>query len=253
MTAPDKDDLLYFLQLAIDCSRESLKARSESMELLVDIDSMLYKFVRESTQQIPVTASVLLFNAHASFRAAIRLAISGELMPVFMTLRGCIESALYANAMVQDTKLCDVWLSRGKNEDCRKECRKKFAVNKMIGALEQAHSQEFADRVKLIYDTSIDFGAHPNYKTILGGVQIDDSSSDETKLQFTYIHDIESFEARQSLIACAETGLRVLFIALICNPDHSDIESIAAEALSFEERVPILVKSLGLEGGPPAA
>lgn len=249
MTEQDKDELLYFLRLAIECSSDSLKALSGSLGLLVDIDSLYFRLIRESTPHIPPASSLLLVNSHASYRAAIRLALSGEIMPVFMTLRGSIESVLYANAMVQDSGLCDVWLLRGKNRKARKECRKQFSISRMFEALAAAHSQDFADSVRLLYDTTIDFGGHPNYKTILESVRINDASSDEAKLQFTYIHNMDSFVSKQSLIACADTGVRILFIAIACNPEHPDLETLAARGNELNDQIENFVEQLGLKQG----
>lgn len=67
-------------------------------------------FVKAAGGIKPAAAAILLLNAHASWRASIRLALSGQLLPVFMTLRGSIESSLYANSMIVEPELQQIWL-----------------------------------------------------------------------------------------------------------------------------------------------
>jgi hypothetical protein len=40
-------------------------------------------------------APLLMLQAHASYRAAVELAMTCQSAPAFMTMRGCIESSLY--------------------------------------------------------------------------------------------------------------------------------------------------------------
>lgn len=256
MDSPDKpqpNDLGYFLRLANDCCNRALDELKEALGFMEAVDALYIDFFPDSAGIKPALASILLLNAHASLRAAMRLAFSGQLLPVFMTLRGSIESVLYANAMVRKPELQDVWRKRDRDAKARQQCRDEFTAKKMFRYLSQAHDQAFSERVQDIYDSTIDFGAHPNNRSLISSTRIEDLDTGETALNFTYIHGINSFELKQSLVACAEIGLTVFFVALICFDAHPHREALNRRALELQEQVPKFVGQLGLSRGAPLA
>ena len=163
-----------------------------------------------------------------------------------MTLRGSIESALYANAMVNNPKLQDIWLKRDSGKKARQACRDEFTSGRMFRALSKAQNGEFSNRLREIYDSTIDFGAHPNNRLLLMSTQIEELPTGEHELNFAYIHGVGSFELRQSLVACAEVGLAVFFVALICYESHPSVETLNMRALELQDHVPKFVEELGL-------
>ena len=239
-------ELSHFLRLANDCCNEALSELKNPLKFLGDIDALYMEFIQGAGGIKPATASILLLNAHASFRAAIRLSLSGQLLPVFMTLRGCIESALYANAMIINPKLQGVWLSRDRDIKARQACRDEFTVGKMLRYLSDTQNKEFSDTLRDFYDSTIDFGAHPNNRSMLSSTHIETLSTGEHALDFAYIHGAGSFELRQSLVACAETGLAVFLVALICFDKHPCGEELNRNALELQSKVPGFIEALGL-------
>jgi hypothetical protein len=256
MESPDKsqhNDLAYFLRLANDCCNKALDQLKEALEFMEAVDALHIDFIKDAAGIKPALASILLLNAHASLRAALGLAFSGQLLPVFMTLRGSIESALYANAMVRKPELQDVWRNRDSDERARQKCRDEFTAKKMFRYLSEAHDQAFADRVQDLYDSTIDFGAHPNNRSLISSTRIEDLGTGEHELSFTYIHGLNSFELRQSLVACAEIGLTVFFVALVCFEEHPRQQALNERAMELQGQVPKFIEQLGLSGGPPPA
>lgn len=246
---PEEHELGYFLRLANDCCNEALNELKDPLEFLGKVDSLYMDFIRDAGGIKPTTAGILLLNAHASLRAAMRLALSGQLLPVFMTLRGSVESALYANAMVVNPELEDVWLKRDSDEKARQACREGFTAGKMFQYLSKSQDQEFSDRLREVYDSTIDFGAHPNNRLLIRSTRIEKLDIGAHALNFAYIHGVGSFELRLSLVACAETGLAVFFIALICFEEHPHLEAINLRAMELQDHVPKFIEQLGLSGG----
>jgi hypothetical protein len=246
---PKEHELDYFLRLANDLCNETLNELKDPLKFLDAVDSLYMDFFRDAGGIKPGTTSILLLNAHASLRAAIRLAFSGQLLPVFMTLRGSIESALYANAMVGNPELQDVWLKRDSDDKARRTCRKEFSSGKMFHYLSKAHNREFSDRLREIYDSTIDFGAHPNNRSLMSSTRIEELDTGEHALNFAYLHGVGSFELRQSLLACAEIGLAVFFVALICFEKHPHLEAINLRALELQDQVPKFIEQLGIGCG----
>jgi hypothetical protein len=251
LSKTNEEELGYFLRLANECCNEALSELKDPLSFLGAIDSLYMDFIQDAGGIKPATASILLLNAHASLRAAMRLAFSGQLLPVFMTLRGCIESALYANAMVRNRELQEVWLKRDSSEDAKQTCRNEFSAGRMFRSLTKAQDREFSDRLREIYDTTIDFGAHPNNRSLITSTHIETLDTGEHALNFAYLHGVGSFELRQSLVACAEIGLAVFFVALICFEKHPRVKAINLRALELQDQVPKFIEQLGLGGGEP--
>lgn len=247
---PREQELCYFLRLANDCCNEAQNELSEPLKFMESVDFLYMDFIREAGGVKPATASILLLNAHASWRAAVRLALSGQLLPVFMTLRGSIESSLYANAMVVNPKLQDVWLKRDSDQKARQACRDEFTAGKMFHYLSKAHGKDFSVRLREIYDSTIDFGAHPNNHSMIRSIRLEELGTGGHALDFAYIHGSGSFELRQSLVACAEIGIAVFFVALICFEKHPRPEEINKRALEVQDSVPAFIERLGLSTEP---
>jgi len=200
----------------------------------------------------PSTAAVLILNAHSAFRAGIRMALSGQLLPVFMTLRGSIESVLYANAMVVNRDLESIWIDRDHDERARANCRSEFTIGKAFQYLSKAQDRQFSEALQEAYQSTIDFGAHPNSRSLLKSVRIDEIENGKHLLNFAYVHGVGSFELRQSLVACAEVGIMVFLVALICSPKHPGLEELNQRAIDLQGRGIQFVRDLGLNVDPPS-
>ena len=115
-----------------------------------------------------------LCRSHSAYLAAVRLALSGQVVEAYMVLRGCLENALYAFYVHADpedsgTESGDprhesralIWVKRGTSNEATKRCRNVFTAGKTKEALE-ARDERLAQWAGRLYDTSIDQGAHPN-------------------------------------------------------------------------------------------
>ena len=244
-----EDELSYFLRLANRCRDEALNELKTPLKFLGEVDSLFMEFIQKAGGIKPATVGILLMNTHASLRAAMGLAFSGQLLPVFMALRGSIESALYANAMVRNPELQEVWLNRDSSENARQTCRDQFTAGKMFLSLTQSQDREFSERLRQADDATLDFGAHPNNRLLLSSTHIETLGTGEQALNFTYLYGVHSFELRQSLVACAETGLAVFFVALICHPTHPRAEPLNIRALELQDQLPNFVTQLELGDG----
>lgn len=245
-TSVDNQSLRYFLDLARDAAAEAASGLKDALEYLERVDRLFMDFIPSGGALRPPTAGVLILNAHAAFRAGVGLALSGQMLPVFMCLRGALESALYANAMVADRALEDIWMQRDRNQEARRRCRKVFAIDKVIGHLATAHDRTFADSVMEAYQSTIDFGAHPNSRSVLRSVHVEDFPSGEKGLTYTYLHGAQSGQVAQALVACAEIGILVFFVALIACPPGHNVAELNERALRIQSESAHLVSVLGL-------
>lgn len=234
-----------FLEVVRKVSIETEQELQKPLAYLVAIDQLFVEWIPDAGKVTPSTVSVLILNAHASFRAGLSLALSGQLLPVFMALRGALESALYANAIAFKPELQDIWLNRDQGEAPRKICRNEFKIKKMFDYLAEAQDPDFAESVRDAYDSTIDFGAHPNSQSMLRSVTITEGSGGDHALDFTYVHGPHSFELRQSFVACADIGYMVFLTAIIASKGHPKIKALNEKALSIRDDLPSFIRELG--------
>ena len=110
--------------------------------------------------------SMSLFGrAGGCFIGAVRLSCSGQTTEAWALLRACLENSLYAFYIANNPDLANVWFDRHKSEAHKKKCKKLFVIGTMLKALE-AESRSIAKEAKRLYDTSIDWGAHPNERSL---------------------------------------------------------------------------------------
>ena len=95
-------------------SWKCLSEYSDFIEFIDKIDNLFRKFIAVELQGDPFAAT-LFMNAHASFLAAARLAVSGQTPPTFMALRGALESALYGLIASQSEENRLVWVNRDRD------------------------------------------------------------------------------------------------------------------------------------------
>jgi hypothetical protein len=105
----------------------------------------------------------VLFAAmsHAAFLAAAQLAASGQLPPCYMVARGCVEDAIYAFFLFHHAELKTVWSERQDSPEAKKKVRQEFTIGRMRKLLAEKNTA-LAEQFSIIYDATIDFGAHPN-------------------------------------------------------------------------------------------
>jgi hypothetical protein len=99
--------------------------------------------------------------SHAAFLAGVQLASSGQLPSSCMVFRGCLENGLYGFYLFHHPELKSVWMARHDSPDAKKKVRDEFTIGKLKKFL-VASNQAVGKQFELVYDTTIDFGAHPN-------------------------------------------------------------------------------------------
>lgn len=213
-----------FLNAAHENESKSLQAHSELLQLLDRVDAG-FRMLVSGTQKGSPLASILLVNSHASFLCAARIALSGQSPPVFMTLRGCIESALYAFIVSSDETKAQVWLNREKERD---RCRKMFTASNGLKSLKDI-DPNLEKFISELYNASIDFGAHPNRRSVLEHLRFNHVQG-ASEVELIYLHHHHATPVLQALVACVETGIASLSMAPHVLPDHESAGKVHGEA-----------------------
>jgi hypothetical protein len=162
-TPPDwGDDLLAaFLDTASDNVLASYVHARPQYDKMVEVDSAYVRLCDHLLNPEDRFAPFLLLQAHASFRAAAGLAMSGQSPQAFMAMRGCLESSLYGFYFSRNPESFQVWLRRHEHDDARRSVKNEFTIRNLKDCLGQVDPDTNAV-VAQLYERTIDFGAHPN-------------------------------------------------------------------------------------------
>ncbi|MGF6432088.1 MULTISPECIES: hypothetical protein [Bradyrhizobium] len=216
MPRPDEwtGDLFEFIE---DCWNNSIAVVGNNNVIaarMSAIDIIFHQVVqglkpKQAELLVPV---MLLLRSFSAFRAAVMIGLS---LPAesFALQRSCLEHAGYAKLIATDIKLSRLWVQRDEN---LAEIRKQFTNRAVRDAIEK-DDREVAKVYQELYERSIDFGAHPNEKAVLGSVV--PGTLDTGNLMITMLGG-ESVQLYHSLRSCAQVGICSLKIFNLVFPAH---------------------------------
>lgn len=235
-------DITRFLQAAVENEHEILAREPEMVGYLEEIHDLFRGLAGKHLSGDPLCV-FLLMNAHASFLSAVRIALSGQSPPVFMVLRGCIEKALFALIARSDESTKMVWLEREKD---RQKCRSTFTARKGLAIL-RTLDPNLATYVDSCYEASIEFGAHPNKRSILDHIIFDqDTAASEQRARLIYVSGAGSLQVVRTLSACVETGLAALLLSPHILPNHESAIDTHGRACEVSLRFQAWLQQEGL-------
>jgi hypothetical protein len=146
-----------------------------------------------------VVPALLLLRSFSAFRAAVMVGLS---LPTdgFPLQRSCLEYAGYAKLIFDNPDAGELWLKR--EEDAAK-VRSTFTnrgVRESIAKDDEPLSKVYQE----LYERTIDFGAHPNEKGVLGSVVRE--SVGTGNLQVSLLVG-DSLELQHGLKTCAQVAI----------------------------------------------
>ena len=236
-----------FLTAARTSEAEILAKHPKMVDLLEKVTDALQRMTGTealSNSQAPV-ASLLLLNSYSLYLSAVRIALSGQSPPLFAVLRACLESSLYAVIAAQSDENRKIWLER--HEDigrCRKTYTKEAATKYL-----QTVDPNLANFVTEHYGTMIEFGAHPNVRSVVHHVSFKKQEKLET-MSLAILHNATSIIVLQSLMACFELGTCVLWLGVHALPDFEPAQVAFRSATSLHSEFLELARSLSDRSRP---
>lgn len=112
----------------------------------------------------------LIGRSHSSFLAAVRLATGAQVPECCALARTIVEQAWYALHIARDPappNRMKIWFERNENDAAQQLCKREFTV-KNVRTTHESVDAETAKAMKLIYDTTIETGGHPNAWSMVG-------------------------------------------------------------------------------------
>ena len=118
----------------------------------------------------------LFGRAYSCFLGAVRLSCGGQITESCALLRVCLENSLYAFYIAENPKFAKVWTDRHESDDQKRACKQVFVIGAIWKAL-NVKSQTIKKEAKDLYESSIDFGAHPNERSLFMNLEKKQNSS----------------------------------------------------------------------------
>ena len=154
---------------------------------LIDIDACFMAVAKDWLNPENTLTPHFFLRSHSSFRSACELATSGQVAATYPLLRICIEYAGYCLHIHKNPELGEVWLRRhDENEEAFRAAKKNFLIKNIKETIETTN-QHTAKIFDTIYQRTIDFGAHPNERSITGNTQLIEEDERSIFLQI-YLH-----------------------------------------------------------------
>lgn len=241
--------IIAYLKAAQLSEADGLIEYPEIIEMLDELDSLFRSFVTGKVSPVHNPATMVLAqSAHASFLAAAGTALRGQFAPTFMIIRGFIESALYSYLAARSEEDAEIWLKRGSNPQATKQ---RFKAGRAIDIL-RTIDPNLSTMLKETYGWSIEFGAHPNFLSVLESLRLGETIEDGEEffsVNMTYIHSQHSAPYMRALIAVVENAC--VAITVLCHtmgPEHPQGSASFKNAWDIFSRAQAWLKAQGYTG-----
>jgi hypothetical protein len=207
-----KDELTKFLQETHQQQYATFHNKKEAVGRLVALDELFVRVSKNWLNPPSEVEAMLFLRCHAAFRAAAGEAMAGQAVECYRQCRGMLENAAYAVHIRRDPSLATVWLNRHRDEAGMKASKKAFryiAVTASVAAANQHAGKRFAD----LYQRTIDWGGHPNERSVTGNMKMIEEPDRRVMLAIMLHGDgVELDMALKTVAQCAMVSLELLQI-----------------------------------------
>jgi hypothetical protein len=182
---------------------------SPDFQRMQQIDGLFLRIGENLIEPKNLMVALLLLRTHVVYRAATLVATSGMPTETYPLIRSVLEHAGYALLVHRDPPLGQTWLGRHDGPDEKQAVRKTFstgAIKDALAAVDTGLRRVF-DR---LYEYSIDFGAHPNERSLTANLSVDEVDG-KKHYRVKYIHG-NSLIVEGAIKDTARAGLFALFV-----------------------------------------
>lgn len=193
---------------------------------ILDSESSLYKgietyydfFRQELIKAEAFTsplATLVFMNACLIFASSVRMALTGHAAATAPLFRTALEAACYGYLMNHSQDAERIWSNRHQSKEAEKKCRDYFskAISKVAETVANTDKDaRFKEWLTEGYQATIDWGAHPNPRSIFSYLDFHDRDDDYVQLNLTGLHGPDSPQMHRHLIGCMDYGLLIAVI-----------------------------------------
>jgi hypothetical protein len=184
-----RSELTQFFDLAEQQIHASVAGLPQWVKVLERIDRNLTVNSEAFFHEIDKAryeASRLFMRAFGTYRAACRLALSGQIYEATVLTRSILESAMYAFACGSSKEHREAWKTRGDSDAQRAVAIRLFkwvGLRKLLASKDPALEKELNE----FYGDTIELGAHPDVDGIMLSSE-DLAEGGKTKMSTIYLH-----------------------------------------------------------------
>lgn len=187
---------------------------------LSDIDLAYRKAIDGVNHSKDWFAGFFILRSHSNFLAACRLCWSAQIPESYALLRSCLENALYGLYLAKNPESRETWLRRHDDATAKKKVKDEFKIVMLLGLAAAVDGKEGAV-AKVLYERTIDFGAHPNELALMQTLKINESP-DSIEFKSSYL-DEDSVALRLALKTTAQVGVCTLSLFHAVYPERFNI------------------------------
>jgi hypothetical protein len=233
------DSFRAYLTAGTENLDEIQAAGSPFLTMMDDLDSYLRQHVSgPAVAPDELVIHSMLINARFLLMTAFRVGLTGHAAGVHPILRTALETACYALLMTEDESqsLTEIWMSRNNSPDDLKACKKAFQQPiKSAQKIVNDRGPGLGDWMYLLYECSIDFGAHPNPKTVTLHSKVFDDEMGLTRYENVGLYAVGNYGYECGLLACVEMGLATAIVLSMTHPVALKDAIQALQALNHQK------------------
>lgn len=187
---------------------------------LSDIDIVYRKAIDGINHSKDWFAGFFVLRAHSNFLAACRLCWSAQIPESYVLLRSCLENALYGLYLARNPDSRETWLRRHDDADAKQRVRDEFKIGTLLTLAAAIDATEGAV-ARVLYERTIDSGAHPNELALTQTLKIN-KNADHIEFKSNYL-DNDSVALRSVLKTTAQVGACTLSLFRAVYPERFNI------------------------------
>ncbi len=203
-----RDELTKFLQETHQ--QQYATFHNKRAGRLIAIDSLFCRVSKHWLNPQSEVAAMLFLRCHAALRAAAGEAMAGQVVESYRQSRGMMENAAYCLHINRNPELARVWLDRHVDKASLKASRDAFLHGALMASVKAANVHA-AERFEQLYQRTIDFGGHPNERSVTGSMKMVERP-DRREMLAVMLHDDDTaFKmGLKSVAQCAMVSLEIL-------------------------------------------
>lgn len=219
-----EDSITQFFEAVKEQVYATFVQRSKEFASLVEVDGLFRKAIDCAHNTQHWFPYLFILKAHSAFLSAVQLVMGTQAQEGYMVLRGALENALYGYYIFKHPELAKVYLQRDENDKTKKEMRDKFKNRTIIGLL-KGDDKNLGNAVEKLYERVIDFGAHPNEKSLSSSLKKTDTK-DAIKFEISYL-TADPLVINLGLKTATQVGIACLKIAEKVLPERFKIVGLS--------------------------
>lgn len=226
-------NLTTFMEEAYKNRWATFVRKRKAFELLDAIDKCFDTGLSKWTDPKHPIAALLFFRSHAAYRAACEHALAGQCSEFYPVARSCLEYSAYALHMAKTPGLEETWLKRHDGEQELKEVRANFHNGNVVKTIER-FNRKAAEVFQVLYQQSIDLGAHPNERGVTGSLEINDLPNGNKEFVQIYLHG-NDIRLDHTLRFAAQVGVCALEIVQDVFKERFELLGVRYELLKLRQ------------------